>query len=86
MTAQFQNYAMPLVRRVFPSLYGGMSLKEHKGFVTFKKGNVQKPEITIGVYVSSLEQRVVGVQPLSQPIGLAYALRWSYDNNGEDFK
>ena len=48
---QYQNYAMPLVRRMFPEL---------------------------------LAMNVTSVQPLTQPFGLAYALRFRYDECGVD--
>ena len=49
--ATYQNYAMPLVRRMFPEL---------------------------------LAMNVTSVQPLSQPYGLAFALRFRYDECGTD--
>lgn len=47
--AQYQNYAMPLVRRMFPEL---------------------------------LAMNVTSVQPLTQPYGLAFAMRFRYDECG----
>ena len=49
--AQYQNYAMPLVRRMFPEL---------------------------------LAMNVTSVQPMTQPYGLAFALRFRYDECGVD--
>lgn len=49
--AQYQNYAMPLVRRMFPEL---------------------------------LAMNVTSVQPLTQPYGLAFAMRFRYDECGVD--
>lgn len=46
--ATYQNYAMPLVRRMFPEL---------------------------------LATNVVSSQPMTQPLGLAFALRFRYDDN-----
>jgi len=48
---QYQNYAMPLVRRMFPEL---------------------------------LAMNVASVQPLTQPYGLAFAMRFRYDECGVD--
>lgn len=47
--ATYQNYALPLVRRMFPEL---------------------------------LAMNVTSVQPLTQPMGLAFALRFRYDDQG----
>lgn len=47
--ANYQNYALPLVRRMFPEL---------------------------------LAMNVTSVQPLTQPMGLAFALRFRYDDQG----
>lgn len=49
--ASYQNYALPLVRRMFPEL---------------------------------LAMNVTSVQPLTQPMGLAFALRFRYDECGVD--
>lgn len=35
------------------------------------------------VFPELFAHSVVSVQPLQQPIGLAYAMRYAYDNNGE---
>lgn len=75
----FQNYAMPLVRRVFPSMLDIRTIKNHKGYISFNSGIIQKPERTIGLDDKISGLSITGVAPLSQPLGLAYALRWKYD-------
>ena len=96
--ANFQNYSMPLVRRVFPgspewkpSPFNktreaklGIKLdglcgwkaepKQEQNKIILK---IEKADIT-GLFA----HKVVGVQALSSPVGLAYAMRYAYDNNG----
>jgi hypothetical protein len=35
------------------------------------------------VFPELFAHKVVSVQPLYQPMGLAYAMRYTYDNNGK---
>jgi hypothetical protein len=96
--ANFQNYALPLVRRVFPggpeskpSPFNktresklGIKLDGLCGWKVEPKQEQNKIILKIekADIVGLFAHKVVGVQALSSPVGLAYAMRYTYNNDG----
>lgn len=82
--ATFQSYALPLVRRVFPSLMAFGNSRTAHGNINLHDVSIDPRELKIERINEGTSIGITSVAPLSAPVGLAYAMRYRYDNNGNE--